>query len=157
MKTIPRNPLRGGGGEVMSKEDLNFGRCINLDSGWDIQIVVERPRWTCWVLAWLKEEYNSSTLSVYAQLTHNVFITWLESCAKLFWDKRCSNLVATFDQIYFVWQWKWVISNVATTLQQRYLATYNVAKINVIWQHFPRHSLKVATQCCGNVATTLNC
>ena len=62
-----------------------------------------------------------------SQLTHNVFITLLESCAELFWDKRCSNLVATFDQIYFVWQWKWVISNVATTLQQRYLATYNVA------------------------------
>ena len=37
-----------------------------------------------------------------AQLTHNVFITLLESCAELFWDKRCSNLVATFDQIYFV-------------------------------------------------------
>ena len=62
-----------------------------------------------------------------SQLTHNVFITLLESCAELFWDKRCSNLVATFDQLYFVWQWKWVISNVVTTLQQRYLATYNVA------------------------------
>ena len=51
----------------------------------------------------------------YSQLTHNVFITLLESYAELFWDKRCSNIVATFDQ------------NVVTTLQQRYLATYNVA------------------------------
>ena len=33
-----------------------------------------------------------------------LFITLLESCAELVWDKRCSNLVATFDQIYFVWQ-----------------------------------------------------
>ena len=54
--------------------------------------------------------------------------------------------VATFDQIYFVWQWKWVISNVVTTSQQRYLATYNVAATlfgniqrcsNVIWQISP--------------------
>ena len=34
------------------------------------------------------------------QRFHNI----AESCAELFWDKRCSNLVATFDQIYFVWQ-----------------------------------------------------
>ena len=82
----------------------------------------------------------------YTQLTHNVFKTLLENCAGLVWNKRCSNLVATFDQIYFVWQWKWVISNVATTLQQRYLATYNVAATlfgniqrcsNVIWHNFP--------------------
>ena len=38
------------------------------------------------------------------QKTHNVFKTLLESCAELVWDKRCSNLVATFYQIYFVWQ-----------------------------------------------------
>ena len=62
-----------------------------------------------------------------SQLTHNVFKTLLETCAELVWDRRCSNLVATFDQIYFVWQWKLVISNVVATLQQRYLATYNVA------------------------------
>ena len=62
-----------------------------------------------------------------SQLTHNVLKTLLESFAELVWDKRCRNLVATFYQIYFVWQWKWVISNVVTTLQQRYLATYNVA------------------------------
>ena len=42
--------------------------------------------------------------------------------AELFWDKRCNNLVATFDQIYFVWQWKLLISNVVATLQQCYLA-----------------------------------
>ena len=36
------------------------------------------------------------------QLTHNVFKTLLESCAELVWDQRCSNLVTTFDQIYFV-------------------------------------------------------
>ena len=41
-----------------------------------------------------------------SQLTHNVFKTLLECCAELVWDKRCSNLVATFDQIYFVWQLK---------------------------------------------------
>ena len=62
-----------------------------------------------------------------SQLTHSVFKTLLESCAELVSDKRCSNPVATFDQIYFMWQWRWVISNVATTLQQRYLTTYNVA------------------------------
>ena len=47
-------------------------------------------------------------------LTHNFFKTLPESCAELVWDKRCSNLVATFDQIYFlnkyiyfVWQCRW--------------------------------------------------
>ena len=38
------------------------------------------------------------------QLTHNmhnVFTTLLESFAELIWDKRCSNLVATFAKIYF--------------------------------------------------------
>ena len=91
------------------------------------------------------------------QLTHNFFKTLLESCAELVWDKRCSNIVATFDKYiscgnvddtssqsrelivykanytkickicFFIQYWKWVISNVVTTLQQRYLATYNVA------------------------------
>ena len=36
-----------------------------------------------------------------SQLTHNVFSTLLESFAELIWDKRCSNIVATFAQIYF--------------------------------------------------------
>ena len=35
------------------------------------------------------------------QLTHNVFTTLLESFAELIWEKRCSNLVATFAKIYF--------------------------------------------------------
>ena len=73
------------------------------------------------------KRYVVRSKSTPSQLAHNVFITLLKSCAELFWDKRCSNLVATFDQIYFVWQFIWVISNVVTTLQQRYLATYNVA------------------------------
>ena len=47
---------------------------------------------------------HEQTKALPTQLTHNVFITLLESCAELLWDKRCSNRVATFDQIYFVWQ-----------------------------------------------------
>ena len=139
---------------------------------------------------------------IVTQLTHNVFKTLLDGCAEIVWDKRCSNIVATFDQIYFVWQWKWVISNVDTTLQQRYLATCNVAATlfgnicstfaqschSTLWELYLIHSLwrpfilyiffvpnltwllrkiwpsitflhyvyTTFTQCCGNVATTLN-
>ena len=83
-----------------------------------------------------------------SQLTHNVFKTFLESCAELVWDKRCSNLVATFDQIYLCGNENELYqtllqrcSNVIwqhTMLQQRYLAT------------FPSLLLKVVTQRCGN-------
>ena len=51
-----------------------------------------------------RSQCRQNALLTIGGLTHNVFITLLESCAELFWDKRCSNLVATFDQIYFVWQ-----------------------------------------------------
>ena len=46
-------------------------------------------------------------LRAISQLTHNVFTTLLESFTELGWDKRCSNVVATFDQIYFEWQCRW--------------------------------------------------
>ena len=42
--------------------------------------------------------------------------------------------------------------NVAATLQQRYLATYNVAA--TLFGNIPPYSLKVATQRCGNAHVT---
>ena len=38
---------------------------------------------------------------LFAQLTHNVFTTLIEGFAEIIWDKRCSNLAATFAKIYF--------------------------------------------------------
>ena len=47
--------------------------------------------------------YYNSIVARYPANTQR-FQILLESCAELVWDKRYSNLVATFDQIYFVWQ-----------------------------------------------------
>ena len=44
---------------------------------------------------------SNASANTPTQLTHNVFTTLLESFTELIWDKRCSNLVATFAKIYF--------------------------------------------------------
>ena len=84
------------------------------------------------------------------------------SCTELVWVKRCSNIVAMLDEIYFVWQSRELIVYKANYTKickifNKYVfflilkmsnikRCYNVAATlfmniqrcsNVIWQHFP--------------------
>ena len=56
---------------------------------------------TCWSKLTAGLGGLAVVLITQLHVTYNVFSTLLESFAELIWDKRCSNLVATFAKIYF--------------------------------------------------------
>ena len=99
----------------------------------------------------LKKKFKITTPAS-TQLTHNVFKTLLESCAELVWDKRCSNIVATFDQIYFVWQCRWHKLSIERT-HCIYKANYTkICKICVLFSILKMINIKR----CYSVAETLS-
>ena len=108
------NPLPGFelGIKSYARKSKQWRRSIKFMAGKLSSTLIRQVQACIYILIcfWVLSGYilNSHLpLSIDNQLTHNVFITLLESFTELVWDKRCSNVAATFDQIYFVSQCRW--------------------------------------------------